>query len=84
MGAYVRLFCAVILFPFRICQVWEAFEKSDVLVVLLSSVYGLTLEFAQFQFFTYRYFEWADAVANVLGAVLGFLIFLTVKGKIGV
>ena len=59
-------------------------KKVTLLVVLLSSVYGLTLEFAQFQFFTYRYFEWADAVANVLGAVLGFLIFLTVKGKIGV
>ena len=49
------------------------------LVLLISGAYGLILELLQFQFFVYRYFEWADAIANVLGAVLGFLLFILLK-----
>lgn len=52
-------------------------------VLILSSTYGLLLEFVQYQFFAYRYFEWADALANVLGAVIGFLLFWSFRKKIG-
>ena len=57
-------------------------SKISISVLLIASIYGLTLEFTQYQFFAYRFFEWADAVANVLGAVLGYLLFLAVKGRI--
>ncbi len=52
------------------------------LVLLVSGAYGLLLEFVQYRFFAYRYFEWADALANLLGAVLGFLIFLVIRSRI--
>ncbi|MEM0940782.1 MAG: VanZ family protein [Bacteroidota bacterium] len=52
------------------------FTKHLSLVVLFSAcIYGFALEFIQYQFFTNRSFEWIDALANVLGAVLGFSIF---------
>lgn len=50
-------------------------RRLSLIVLLLSAVYGLLLEYVQFFFFSYRYFEWLDAMANVLGAVLGFLFF---------
>lgn len=60
-----------------------AFKKSKRLtkvislqVLVLAGAYGLILEYIQYQFFEYRVFEWVDAVANMLGAVLGYLLFL--------
>lgn len=57
-------------------------KKISFLVLLLTGMYGLSLEFVQYQFFAYRYFEWADALANVLGAILGFVMFLLLKSRI--
>lgn len=59
-----------------------AFKKSTLLsrkltmqVILIAGLYGLFLEFVQYQFFSRRFFDWADALANVLGALLGFVVF---------
>ncbi|WP_370086799.1 VanZ family protein [Ekhidna sp.] len=59
-----------------------AFKKTNRLtngmsikLLLISSLYGFGLEFTQYVFFPNRFFEWVDAIANVLGAVLGFLVF---------
>lgn len=68
-----------------------AFKKSErltskisLLVLFISGAYGLSLEFVQFQFFEYRVFEWYDALANILGAVLGYLVFLLLNKVISV
>jgi len=68
-----------------------AFKKNNILtqrvslmILLLSGLYGLMLEFAQYQFFENRFFDLADAVANVLGAVIGYLFFSLIRKKIRV
>jgi len=43
--------------------------------VILSALYGLSLEYIQKAFFPGRYFEWGDALANSLGSILGWIIF---------
>ncbi len=45
-------------------------------ILVLSSLYGFSLELVQYLFFDYRYFEWIDAGANVLGVLLGFGVFI--------
>lgn len=59
-----------------------AFKKTDSLsnrisrrILIGSGCYGLVLEFAQATFFPARFFEWYDALANVLGALIGFGAF---------
>ena len=59
-----------------------AFKKADRLstkasywLLFLASMYGLMLELAQYIFFAHRFFEWVDAAANVLGALIGFFVF---------
>ena len=59
-----------------------AFRQANLLSFRLSiylliggSVYGFLLELTQYNFFPGRYFEWIDAVANVLGVFIGFSIF---------
>ncbi len=59
-----------------------AFRKSEMLssnrsrfILIAASLYGLGLEFAQYSYFPNRYFEWIDAVANVLGVLIGFVVF---------
>ena len=65
-----------------------AFKKTGILtqkrsytMLLAVSFYGFALELAQYSLFPNRYFEWIDAVANVLGVVVGFVLFkLLVRG----
>ncbi len=57
-------------------------NKRSVIVLLSACGYGLFLEFVQFQFFPDRYFEWVDAISNVLGTILGFIIFNVSKKSI--
>ena len=57
--------------------------KTAWLVLIAAGFYGLGLEFVQFKFFEYRVFEWADALANVLGALLGFILFWTINRWLG-
>lgn len=59
-----------------------AFKKTEILTTKRSyyllvgaSAYGFLLELAQYTFFPNRYFEWVDAMANVLGVIIGYLIF---------
>jgi len=51
-------------------------SPKSVLVILVGvSGYGISLEFVQWAFFPYRYFEVLDMVANVCGAVISYLAF---------
>ena len=53
---------------------WSA--NTSYFILLACGLYGFSLELVQFYFFSYRFFEWLDALANVLGAVLGYLLFV--------
>ncbi len=59
-----------------------AYEKAEMLtlsrsiyLLVIISAYGFGLEVVQYVFFSYRYFEWIDALANVLGVLIGFSVF---------
>ena len=54
-------------------------KKRTYQILILSSIYGFSLELVQYLFFAHRYFEWLDACANILGAILGFGIFRIFK-----
>ncbi len=54
--------------------------KNWVMLIILCSAYGIVLEFTQFSLFPNRYFEWLDALANVLGALIGSIIFRLIWG----
>lgn len=45
------------------------------LLLLSAAAYGLILEVFQYLFFSYRFFEWLDAGANVAGVLIGFTLF---------
>ena len=49
--------------------------KNWLLLLVGCALYGILLEVAQFVFFPNRFFEWFDALANVLGALIGSLIY---------
>lgn len=50
-------------------------KKVSLILVISASAYGFALELVQYQFFEYRVFEWIDALANILGVVIGFVVF---------
>ena len=45
------------------------------LTIIGCSLYGLSLEIVQKVFFPHRYFELSDAIANTIGAMIGYGIF---------
>ena len=49
--------------------------KNWIILIILCSAYGVLLEYTQYSLFPNRYFEWLDALANVLGALIGSVIF---------
>lgn len=64
-----------------------AFKKTKLLnrkslrfILIAASVYGVLLEYVQYTFFSNRYFEWMDAIANVVGVVTGWILFKLFTG----
>ncbi len=49
-------------------------NTSALLVVGLCSAYGVMMELMQFTFFTGRYFEVLDIIANIIGSFIGLFI----------
>ena len=49
--------------------------KALVVVCLISSIYGICLEFMQYALFPNRYFEILDIIANISGSLIGILFF---------
>jgi len=48
--------------------------------ILLSSVYGIGIEFVQYAFFPNRFFEVLDIIANIIGSISGVLaLYFLVK-----
>ena len=49
--------------------------RIGLIVFLTSCSYGVLMELLQYYIFKYRHFEWNDSLANVVGTIIGFLIF---------
>ncbi|NNC82095.1 MAG: VanZ family protein [Flavobacteriales bacterium] len=47
--------------------------------VVLATLYGIAMEAMQHLFFEERFFDWYDALANFLGALLGIVIFKLIR-----
>jgi len=68
---------------FSILMLWAFFKSRNqmpsntnaLLIVGLSSAYGLLMEIMQFSFFTGRYFEVLDIIANIIGSFIGLWVF---------
>ena len=43
--------------------------------VIISSVYGVMMEVMQFSFFPGRFFEVLDIIANIIGSIIGLIVF---------
>lgn len=50
-------------------------KKKGVWVLIASIMYGVALECMQYVFFTGRHFEFLDIMANIIGCILGILVF---------
>ena len=50
-------------------------KKTLFIVLIISSLYGISLEFIQYSFFPNRYFEILDIIANISGSIIGILFF---------
>ena len=50
-------------------------NQNVILIVGLCSGYGLLMEILQFSFFTGRYFEVLDIIANIIGSFIGLFVF---------
>lgn len=52
----------------------------EIIVLCLSTIYGVFMEFVQFAFIPGRFYEYDDMLANALGSVMGWVFFrLTFK-----
>ena len=68
----------VIFFYLAILGMFCNFKiKSQILMVIIFS-FGLTIEIVHY-FHPYRYFEWADLLANFLGIILAGAIYKTLQ-----
>lgn len=50
-------------------------KKTLFISLIISSIYGICLEFMQYSFFPNRYFEILDIIANISGSIIGILFF---------
>ena len=54
---------------------------SYITAFVFSASWGMLMEWVQGTFFPYRFFEWPDEVANIIGAFLGLFAFAFWKTK---
>ena len=50
-------------------------KNTGITAILVSGVYGISMELMQYYFFPGRYFEYLDIIANIIGAICGFALF---------
>ncbi len=51
-------------------------KKKILKVIIFSIIYGFSLELIQYSFFSHRFFEWIDVLANLLGVIIGYGLFI--------
>ena len=48
---------------------------NEIIVLCLSTIYGVFMEFVQFAFIPGRFYEYDDMLANAFGSVMGWVFF---------
>lgn len=61
------------LVAFRKAQILNL--KISVIIIFATGTYGFILELIQYLFFEFRVFEWIDALANLMGVLIGYGLF---------
>lgn len=56
-------------------------HRATIIAIILSLMYGITLEYIQMRYFEGRTGEWLDTLANSLGAIFGVIIFKIIYGN---
>ena len=60
-----------------------SWRKSSALIALsIVTIYGIIMEILQYYFYEGRQMDFADVVANIVGATLGYFLFRTFLHKI--
>lgn len=64
-----------VLMSWGIWKTEKVFKRKVLLIVLvISSTYGVLMEIMQYLFFPNRYFDYGDMLANILGSIIGIII----------
>jgi VanZ family protein len=62
---------------------YPALKKNTYKIVFVFSfVWGGLIELSQKYFFTYRFAEWEDQIANILGVLMAFAFFKNIVEKL--
>ena len=56
-------------------------KKTLLKSLIISSIYGISMEIMQYSFFPNRYFEVLDIIANISGSLIGILFFKYIYHK---
>lgn len=64
-----------VLMSWGIWKTHKIFKRKVLLIILvISSIYGVLMEIMQYLFFPNRYFDYGDMIANILGSIIGIFI----------
>jgi len=73
----------LLLFGFKMQSAYPVLKKNTYKIVFVFAfVWGGIIELSQKFFFTYRFAEWEDQIANILGVLLAFVFFKTIAEKL--
>lgn len=72
------IFTWLILFGLQRKKGAKLSRRQIVVSVVFAALYGILMEFVQYAFVPGRFYEYADMLANTMGALLGFSLFVPV------
>ncbi len=83
LGHFVIYAIFSILMLFGVFKIRNAMPSNPnaFLIVIVCSIYGVLMELMQFTFFTGRYFEVLDIIANIIGSIGGLFVFKYIFNK---
>lgn len=82
IGHFVFYGILAYLIAFGFCKKNQVILKNTLLKsLIISSIYGISMELMQYSFFPNRYFEVLDIIANISGSLLGILFFKYIYHK---
>ena len=64
------------IFAALVYSALKAFPRVKILAVISLCFYGYAVEFIQGKFLPRRHFDWMDITADVVGLVIGLLVFV--------
>ena len=69
---FYAIFCCLLCFAF---YKMDKLNPRLILSIAIVFVYGVVMEFLQYNFYPDRYLEYSDMIANLIGALSGAFIF---------